>query len=114
MEKLRLLGVLSICIIVLVSASANPNDPLSSGLMNTVFILSCGVMGVLLLRKANLGQFLTTRQRKNRRFGLPVEFPLTDSQDVTVIQDRRQLLDRREIINNLDDQNGILRKMGSN
>jgi hypothetical protein len=114
MEKLRLLGVLCICVIVLVSVSTNSNDPLVSSLLNTVFIISCGVIGVWLLRKTNLSESLrVVRQRVSRRFGLPVEFPLTDSLNVTVIQNRRQLPDRRKVINDFDDQKGIHTEMAS-
>jgi hypothetical protein len=40
---------------------------------------------------------LTVRQKGSRRFDLPVEFPLMDSQGVFVIKDRRQLTDRRKV-----------------
>ena len=114
MEKLRLLGVLCICVIALVSVSTNSTDPLASSLLNTVFIISCGVIGVWLLRKTDLSENLRARQRDSRRFGVPVEFPLTDSLDVIVIKDRRQLPDRRKVKNDFDGQNGILTKMASN
>ena len=39
---------------------------------------------------------LIVRQKGGRRFDLPVEFPLEDSQGVFVIQDRRRLPDRRK------------------
>ena len=38
---------------------------------------------------------LVVRQKGIRRFYLPVEFPLTDSQGEFVSQDRRRLPDRR-------------------
>ncbi len=115
MEKLRPLEVLCICVITLVSVSINSNDPLVSSLLNTVFIISCGVIGILLLRKTNISESLrVVRQRVSRRFGLNVEFPLTDSRNVTVIQDRRRLPDRRKVINDFDDQKGIHTKMASN
>jgi hypothetical protein len=111
MKKSHLLGALCICVIALVSASTNPNDPLSSGLLNTVFILSCGVIGVLLLRKANLSQTMIVRQRGGRRFDLPVEFPLTDSQGLFVVKDRRRLPDRRNAEHGIGDLRVILSKM---
>jgi len=92
----------------------NTNDPFASGLLNTIFIISCGVIGLWLLRKANLSEALKVRQKGSRRSNLPVEFPLTDSQDVTVIQDRRRLVDRRKIINDFVSQKGIHTKMASN
>ena len=111
MKKSSLLGVLCIGVIALVSASTNANSPLASGLLNTVFIISCGVMGVFLLRKTDLSQTLIVRQRGSRRFDLPVKFPFTDSRGVILIQDRRRLPDRRKVKNNFDDQKGILPKM---
>ena len=115
MEKLRLLGVLWVCIIALVSVSTNSNDPLVSSLLNTVFIISCGVIGILLLRKTNLSESLrVVRKRVCRRFNLPVEFPLTDSREVIVLQDRRRLPDRRKVKNDFNDQKGIPKKMASN
>jgi len=113
-EKFRLLGVLCICIIVLVSVSTNSNDPLVSSLLNIVFMISCAVIGILLLRKTNLSESLkVVRKKVSRRFDLPVEFPLTDSRNVTVIQDRRRLPDRRMAINNFVDQKGMFKKMAS-
>ena len=57
---------------------------------------------------------LITRQKGGRRFDLPVEFPLEDSQGVFVIQDRRQLPDRRKEKYGLDDLKVILTKMAEN
>lgn len=114
MEKFRLLGVVCICAIALVSASINSNNPLASTLLNAVFIISCGVIGLWLLHKTNLSNTLRVRQKDSRRFDLPVEFPLTDSRNVAVIQDRRRLVDRRKIINDFVSQKGILTKMSSN
>jgi len=54
---------------------------------------------------------LTVRKKGGRRFGLPVEFPLEDSQGVFVIQDRRRLPDRRKEKYGLDDLKVILTKM---
>ena len=114
MEGFRLLGVVCICAIALVSASINSNNPLASTLLNAVFIISCGVIGLWLLHKTNLSNTLRVRQKDSRRFDLPVEFPLTDGRNVTVIQDRRRLVDRRKIINDFLSQNGIHTKMASN
>ena len=102
MEKLRLLGVLCICVIALVSVSTNSNDPLVSSLLNTAFIISCGVTGVWLLRKTNLSQTPMVRQRGSRRSDLPVEFPLTDNQGLFVAKDRRRLSDRRKAEHGID------------
>ena len=114
MKKSGLLGVLCVCVIALVSASVNANAALSSGFLNTVFIISCGVIGVWLLRKTDLSETLRVRQKGSRRFDLPVEFPLTDSRGIILIQDRRRLPDRRETRNNFDDQKGALTKIASN
>lgn len=119
MEKLRLLGVLCMFVIALVSASTTSNDPLASNLLNAVFIISCAVIGVWLLRKMTARETLTARQkvfrkRSRRRFGMAVEFPLTDRRNVVVLQDRRQLADRRKVKNDLDDQKGIHAKVASN
>ena len=114
MEKTSLPGVLIICAIALVSASTNANDPLASGLLNTVFIISCGVLGVWLLRKTDLSQTLMVRQRGSRRLDLPVKFPLTDSRGVFVIQNRRRLPDRRKVKNDFDELKAIPRKKASN
>ncbi|MEN8204499.1 MAG: hypothetical protein ABFS24_00690 [Pseudomonadota bacterium] len=40
------------------------------------------------------------REEGSRRMGLPVDYPLTDSQGVIVIQDRRRLPDRRKTKHN--------------
>ena len=39
---------------------------------------------------------LVIRQKGSRRWRLPAEFPLKDSQGLLVIQDRRRLPDRRK------------------
>lgn len=57
---------------------------------------------------------LIVRQKGGRRFDLPVEFPLEDSQGVFVIQDRRRLPDRRKTKYGLDDLKVILTKMAEN
>ena len=46
---------------------------------------------------------LIERQKGSRRFDFPVEFPLTASQGVIVIQERRRLPDRRREQYDLDD-----------
>mgnify|MGYP001553185616 FL=1 len=45
--------------------------------------------------------------------GLPVEFPLTDSDGVLIVQERRRLPDRRKPVHDIDDLKVILSKMGS-
>ena len=54
------------------------------------------------------------RKKGDRRFDMPVEFPLEDSQGVIVIQDRRRLPDRRKEIYGIDDLKVILSKMARN
>lgn len=114
MGKFRLLGVLCVCAVVLVSASMNPNDPFTSTLLNAVFMISCGVIGLWLLRITNISKTLRVRQTDSRRFGQAIDFPLTDSRNVTVIQDRRRLADRRNVVHVFIGQKGILSKMASN
>jgi len=87
MKKFRLLGVLCIFIIALVSASANSINPLVSNLLNTVFIISCGVIGLWLLRKTNLSETLKVRQRVSRRFV---------NLEINRMKERRKIQDRRE------------------
>lgn len=43
------------------------------------------------------------RKKGSRRWKLPVEFPLTDSQGLLVIQDRRRLPDRRKAAHGIED-----------
>jgi len=57
---------------------------------------------------------LIIRQKGGRRFDMPVEFPLEDSQGVLVIQDRRRLPDRRKAEYGLDDMKVIFAKMADN
>ena len=45
---------------------------------------------------------LCVRQKGSRRYGLSVEFPLVDSQGVTVLRDRRKISDRRGRVDYLD------------
>ena len=56
---------------------------------------------------------LVVRQQGSRLMGLAVEFPLTDVDGVLVVEDRRQLPDRRKPINNINDLKVILLKMGN-
>ena len=53
---------------------------------------------------------LVMRQKSNRRFDLPVKFPLTDCQGIAVIQDRRRLPDRRKAAASLIDLMIVLSK----
>lgn len=46
---------------------------------------------------------LIERQKGSRRIGLPVDFPLTDSQGISVIRERRRLPDRRKAKTSLFD-----------
>ena len=57
---------------------------------------------------------LIVRQKGSRRIDLQVELPLTDSQGVFVIQDRRRLPCRRKAKYGLDDLKVILSKMARN
>jgi hypothetical protein len=56
---------------------------------------------------------LVVREKGSRRLGLPVEFPLRDSQNILVVRDRRQLPDRRKQQCGIDDLKVILSKMSS-
>jgi hypothetical protein len=56
---------------------------------------------------------LVVREKGSRRLGLPVEFPLRDSQNMLVVRDRRQLPDRRKPQCGIDDLKVILLKMSS-
>jgi hypothetical protein len=51
-----------------------------------------------------------TRQKGSRRFDLPAEFPLVDSNGVLVLEDRRQTPDRRQPIHDINDLKAILPK----
>ena len=51
-----------------------------------------------------------TRQKGSRRFDLPAEFPLVDSNEVLVLEDRRQIPDRRQPIHDINDLKAILPK----
>jgi hypothetical protein len=54
---------------------------------------------------------LVARQKGSRRWVLPAEFPLTDSQGLFVIQDRRRLPDRRKAKQGIDDLKVMLSKI---
>ena len=54
---------------------------------------------------------MVVRQKDDRRFNLPVEFPLVDSQGLFVIKDRRQLSERRKVIDDTDDLMVMLSEM---
>ena len=51
-----------------------------------------------------------TRQKGSRRYDLPAEFPLVDSNGVLVLEDRRQIADRRQPIHDITDLKAILPK----
>jgi hypothetical protein len=46
---------------------------------------------------------LVKRQSGDRRWGMPVEYPLTDCDGMRVAQDRRNGVDRRKSITTLED-----------
>ena len=54
---------------------------------------------------------LVVRQKGSRRMGLPVSFPLTDSDGIAVAHDRPQVPARRKPTHDLDDLKVILSKM---
>ena len=43
------------------------------------------------------------RQPGERRWGIPVEFPLTDNEGLVVVRDRRSGMDRRKAIASLEE-----------
>ena len=53
------------------------------------------------------------RGKGNRRWNLPVEFPLVDSDDVLVLRDRRKMPDRRRNELDLKDVGALLRSMSA-
>ena len=57
---------------------------------------------------------MVVRQKGDRRFDLPVEFPLMDSQGVFVIKDRRQITDRRKVKDFLDELEVMISEMADN
>ena len=52
-----------------------------------------------------------TRQKGSRRYDLPAEFPLMDSDEVLVLEDHRQIPDRRRAIHDINDLKTILPKI---
>ena len=56
---------------------------------------------------------LIERQKKRRRYDLPVEFPLRDSNEVFIFHDRRQIHDRRKKKYGLDELKIMLMKMSN-
>ena len=54
------------------------------------------------------------RGKGNRRWSLPAEFPLVDSDDVLVLRDRRKLPDRRKKEYDLNDFKALLTNMSAN
>ena len=56
---------------------------------------------------------MIVRQKGDRRFNLPVEFPLVDSLGIFVIKDRRQLTDRRKAKDDPDDLIVIISEMAA-
>jgi hypothetical protein len=56
---------------------------------------------------------LIERQKGRRRYDLPVEFPLQDSDEVFVFHDRRRLHDRRKKKYGLDDLKIMLMKISN-
>jgi len=55
---------------------------------------------------------LITRQEESRRDGLSVDFPVTDSQGLSIEQDRRRLPDRRRSEYGIADLKVMLSKTG--
>jgi hypothetical protein len=63
-------------------------------------------------RQSSIGTMkIIARQKGNRRWDLPREFPLVDSQGLLVMCDRRKLADRRKNISDLDGLMAILSKL---
>jgi hypothetical protein len=56
---------------------------------------------------------IIARQKGNRRWDLPREFPLVDSQGILVMCDRRRLADRRKNICDLDSLMAILSRLSA-
>jgi hypothetical protein len=54
---------------------------------------------------------IIVRQKGNRRWDLPHEFPLVDSEGILVMCDRRKLVDRRETLGDLDSLMSILSRI---
>jgi len=51
------------------------------------------------------------RQKGNRRWDLPREFPLVDSQGVLVVAERRRLPDRRRNLGEFEDLLAVLSRV---
>jgi predicted nucleic acid-binding protein len=56
---------------------------------------------------------IIARQKGNRRWDLPREFPLVDSQGLLVMCDRRKLADRRKNIGDIDNLMAILSRLST-
>jgi hypothetical protein len=56
---------------------------------------------------------IITRQKGNRRWDLPHEFPLVDSQGILVMCDRRKLTDRRKTHGDLESLMAILSRIST-
>jgi hypothetical protein len=56
---------------------------------------------------------IIARQKGNRRWDLPHEFPLMDSQGILVMCDRRKLTDRRKTHCDLDSLMAILSRIST-
>jgi hypothetical protein len=56
---------------------------------------------------------LVIRQKAGRRWRLAADYPLTDNQGISVIQDRRRLPDRRKAEHGIDDLKIMLSKVNS-
>ena len=56
---------------------------------------------------------LVIRQKAGHRWRLPADYPLMDSQGISVIQDRRRLPDRRKVEYGIDDLKVMLSKVNS-
>ena len=56
---------------------------------------------------------LVIRQKAGRRWGLAADYPLMDSQGISVIQDRRRLPDRRKAEYDVNDLKVMLSKVNS-
>ena len=53
------------------------------------------------------------RQPGDRRWGLPVEFPLLDSNGLTVPVDRRRIAERRSAITTLEEVHRLLSQLSA-
>ena len=56
---------------------------------------------------------LVIRQKAGRRWRLAADYPLTDNQGISVIQDRRRLPDRRKAEYSIDNLKVMLLKVNS-